>query len=241
MITTNNRLSAVCVICLVFILWAARYISLPDTSTESLEAAGQRGDAFGALNTLFSGLAVFGLVVTLIIQRRDISDQLRMMHEQMHTDALMEYYRRGDDERVKSARVLVKKSAKEIREIYRPRALMPGGRHVDISATELDKACSIATDFWQFAAMLEEQGRLPIHLFDSISGDRLVESFHTLSPYIHSKRREEAEPGAASYTPSLDYALQFERLADKVASRRTSTYDQRRKEEQERFERWRNQ
>ena len=39
------------------------------------EVRGQLGDMFGAVNSLFSGLAFAGLIVTLILQRKDLNLQ----------------------------------------------------------------------------------------------------------------------------------------------------------------------
>lgn len=41
----------------------------------AMQCAGLRGDAFGLLNTLFSGLAFAGVLVALELQRRDVLEQ----------------------------------------------------------------------------------------------------------------------------------------------------------------------
>ncbi|MGF6770636.1 hypothetical protein P3T18_003115 [Paraburkholderia sp. GAS199] len=45
------------------------------TLRRSGEAAGQFGDAFGGLNTLFSSLAFAGLIITIFLQRQQLIDQ----------------------------------------------------------------------------------------------------------------------------------------------------------------------
>lgn len=41
----------------------------------STEGKGQYGDSFGALNTLFTGLAFAGLIVTILLQRQELKAQ----------------------------------------------------------------------------------------------------------------------------------------------------------------------
>lgn len=58
----------------VVVFWSASfawiYVSVGDW-----EVRGQLGDMFGAVNSLFSGLAFAGLIVTLILQRKDLNLQ----------------------------------------------------------------------------------------------------------------------------------------------------------------------
>jgi len=58
--------------CILFAV-AMRYC-LPD-----LEARGQFGDQFGAVNALFSGLAFFGLIMALFLQSRDLRAQTKSL------------------------------------------------------------------------------------------------------------------------------------------------------------------
>ena len=54
------------------------------------EVSGQLGDMFGAVNSLFSGLAFAGLIVTLILQRKDLSlqrESIKQTNEQLGIQA----------------------------------------------------------------------------------------------------------------------------------------------------------
>lgn len=53
----------------VFLLWNVPFSVVPEKIRE-----GQFGDSFGALNALFSGLAFSGVLITLLMQRKDLSE-----------------------------------------------------------------------------------------------------------------------------------------------------------------------
>jgi hypothetical protein len=78
----NLVASGLIVIVGVLVLWVGSLLMLqqvvPDWSTRS-----QIGDAFGAVNALFSGLAFGGLLLTLLVQRHQISAQQRDFAAQM--------------------------------------------------------------------------------------------------------------------------------------------------------------
>ena len=66
---------------LVVFIWLAtsKWIDMTvvsGTDTDQVLAAvkGQFGDKFGAANALFSGLAFAGIIITLLLQRRDLSE-----------------------------------------------------------------------------------------------------------------------------------------------------------------------
>lgn len=48
----------------------------------SIEKAGQLGDSFGILNSLFSGLAFIALVITIYLQQQDIKDSKKEIQKQ---------------------------------------------------------------------------------------------------------------------------------------------------------------
>ena len=54
---------------MVFLLWNEPFENVPDKLRE-----GTFGDSFGTLNALFSGLAFSGVLITLLMQRRDLSE-----------------------------------------------------------------------------------------------------------------------------------------------------------------------
>ena len=57
------------------------YITYPITSL-SIEKAGQLGDSFGLLNSLFSGLAFVALVITIYLQQKDMNDSKKEVQKQ---------------------------------------------------------------------------------------------------------------------------------------------------------------
>jgi hypothetical protein len=62
----------------VFILWAASFYCLRE-HYPLIEQRGQFGDAFGAVNALFSGLAFALLIATIILQRADLKTQQELL------------------------------------------------------------------------------------------------------------------------------------------------------------------
>ena len=73
----------------VLAFWCASfawiYVSVGDW-----EVRGQLGDMFGAVNSLFSGLAFAGLIVTLILQRKDLNlqrESIQQTNEQLGIQA----------------------------------------------------------------------------------------------------------------------------------------------------------
>jgi hypothetical protein len=60
-----------------FWLVAIPRATLDDSQVIALQKAGLRGDAFGLLNTIFSGLAFAGVLIALELQRRDVLEQRR--------------------------------------------------------------------------------------------------------------------------------------------------------------------
>ena len=67
----------------VIIVWALTFLLFFMSDSEK---RGQFGDMFGAVNALFSGLAFAGLIITLILQRRELSlqrDELEQTREEL--------------------------------------------------------------------------------------------------------------------------------------------------------------
>lgn len=66
------------VVSLVFILALTFFfppILLSLTGISFPESAGEFGDMYGVLNTLFTGLAFMGLIITILLQRKDLALQ----------------------------------------------------------------------------------------------------------------------------------------------------------------------
>ena len=74
---------------IIFFLWLLSIRLLP-YFIESSEERGQFGDSFGALNSLFSGLAFAGIIATIIMQRAELKlqrDELRLTREELKKSA----------------------------------------------------------------------------------------------------------------------------------------------------------
>ena len=70
---------------LVTVLWLFNGFIYP-LLVPSLDARAANGDAFGAVNALFSGLAFAGLIYTILMQREELAlqrEELRLQREQM--------------------------------------------------------------------------------------------------------------------------------------------------------------
>ena len=63
-----------CVFGLVFLLWGGSWILLY-TGFWGMEHRGQFGDMFGAVNSLFSGLAFAGVLIAIYMQNLDLKKQ----------------------------------------------------------------------------------------------------------------------------------------------------------------------
>ncbi|MEJ6023939.1 putative phage abortive infection protein [Ramlibacter sp. PS4R-6] len=66
--------------------WIDNNIKSPDTKVQSHEAMrGTFGDKFGAINALFSGLALAGVIFTILLQRRELRLQREDIEDQNET------------------------------------------------------------------------------------------------------------------------------------------------------------
>jgi len=69
------------VFAIVVLLWGG-YFTFIIINPVKLDSDGQFGDAFGALNTLFSGLAFVGLIIAIFLQREDLKIQSEAFKKQ---------------------------------------------------------------------------------------------------------------------------------------------------------------
>jgi hypothetical protein len=60
---------AAIVACVIVALWMATPFFVRQLYPEDVATRGQFGDIFGSVNALFSGLAVAGVIVAILIQR----------------------------------------------------------------------------------------------------------------------------------------------------------------------------
>ena len=73
------------VFCLVFLLWGGSWYFLYPGLPEPTDR-GQFGDMFGAVNSLFSGLAFAGVVIAILLQREELQQQreeLKLQREEL--------------------------------------------------------------------------------------------------------------------------------------------------------------
>lgn len=73
------------------------YLTWPVT-TSSIEKAGVFGDSFGVINTLFSGSAFAGLIITILLQRKELNESRIISRKQNFDDSfyrLLDFYQRN--------------------------------------------------------------------------------------------------------------------------------------------------
>lgn len=74
---------AVFSVIIVLVLWALTFFLF---FINDMETRGQFGDMFGAINALFSGLAFAGLIITLFLQKKELSlqrEELQLTRDEM--------------------------------------------------------------------------------------------------------------------------------------------------------------
>lgn len=71
----------------MFGIFAAFYAGLIPLHGANLSEHGQFGDSFGVLNSLYTGLGFGGLVVTLVLQQKQISQQEKQIEAQQKSEA----------------------------------------------------------------------------------------------------------------------------------------------------------
>ena len=82
-----KKYASIALIC-VFALWALTFLLFFIADSDR---RGQFGDMFGAVNALFSGLAFAGLIITLILQKTELSlqrDELEQTREELRNQQL---------------------------------------------------------------------------------------------------------------------------------------------------------
>jgi len=65
---------AVSLVWLAYQYWLPSVIVILDTKAGDLSGAGTFGDSFGALNTLFSGLAFAGIIISIVLQSKELRE-----------------------------------------------------------------------------------------------------------------------------------------------------------------------
>ncbi len=72
-----------------FFIWFAS--RLPQPAANDVGQAGQFGDSFGAVTSLFTGLGFCGLILTLVLQQRQLALQERQLTEQRRKDEQLRF------------------------------------------------------------------------------------------------------------------------------------------------------
>lgn len=90
-IGTYQRLSWLLPIALMALIFFTFYQGYFPLKGSDLAERGQFGDSFGVLNSLFTGLGFGGLVVTLLLQQKQIRQQELQILAQQKSDALRHY------------------------------------------------------------------------------------------------------------------------------------------------------
>jgi len=87
---SNVVLAASLTAAVISVVWLATPLyltkSLPPHEILTMEKRGQHGDSFGAVNALFTGLAFAGVIMTILLQRRELQlqrEELEMTREVM--------------------------------------------------------------------------------------------------------------------------------------------------------------
>ena len=81
-----HPLSAAIFVVILFVVfpwvsvWVGTYQAFSTEPNGGMTAHGQFGDAFGALNALFTGLAFAGLIITVFLQQDQVSHATRATH-----------------------------------------------------------------------------------------------------------------------------------------------------------------
>ena len=115
------------------------------------EVRGQLGDMFGAVNSLFSGLAFAGLIVTLILQRKDLNlqrESIQQTNEQLGIQARefeiqnkmakQEQFRNTFFELLRMLQTIVAELKVNVEELHKDIRLVHGKTIFEVLFTERD-------------------------------------------------------------------------------------------------------
>jgi hypothetical protein len=80
LLTTGNVYSIIAVVVIIFVAWLflPHWIYKSTGLVNDENDIGKLGDMYGLLNTLFTGLSIVALIVTILIQQKEIRDNLRI-------------------------------------------------------------------------------------------------------------------------------------------------------------------
>ena len=76
----NKLLGLYILLGIIFIIWIASIFGLTQYISDP-EKKGQFGDSFGAINSLFSGLALAGIIYTIYLQKKELSLQRKELSD----------------------------------------------------------------------------------------------------------------------------------------------------------------
>lgn len=156
-----------------FLVWNVPFVDVPDSLRK-----GEFGDSFGTLNALFSGLAFSGVLITLLIQRKDLleareqsarqqieSQFYNMLSLQQQIVQAFDLHGRGDKGRVAVGRDCFRTWVKKIKEKYAGL-----GKHFEYADSQ-ERAVKAYG-----AIMVENKGDLGLYYRSLYSIFRFVES-----------------------------------------------------------------
>jgi hypothetical protein len=96
---TRQLLLASAIVITLLLAFGVAIVALTwDTSSFSLTTAGSLGDSFGIVNSLFSGLAFAGVIVTILLQRQELTESREIFRIQRFEGSfyrLLELYRKN--------------------------------------------------------------------------------------------------------------------------------------------------
>ena len=181
------------------------------------EHRGWFGDMFGAANALFSGLAFSALVYTMILQRKELALQREELaltraelarqavaQEQQALTALRAAEIAGQSARMQQAAAEMNVVIQYFQQGDAP-ALTEARNRILKDPIDRSDASKVAS-FWHFWGMMVEKDLMPFWVFESSSGERVLQYHARLESYISEIRR----------TENARYAEFFTRLRDRV-------------------------
>lgn len=178
---------------------------------------GQFGDSFGALNTLFAGIAALGATFAYLTQREELKDARRdALSQHVIQDQQLVAMQKGAIAQNAIALVNYLQS-EEVREARRIVRAELSSKPVDQWSPQDELAASkVVANFDVIAALLREDV-IPVRIIASPSnwGPTIIHCFDVLKPYIEKHRGKPAN--SAKYWSNFEWLYQEAMNLKKVA------------------------
>ena len=173
--------------------WATPYVIEKYFGIYNLECKGQFGDIFGSVNALFSGLAFFGVVYALYLQRKEIHAQkaeiaatksiqretVEALVHSMYANSFAKVYDILDDESVIAARHFVNALGETPYKDWKARS----------DWEDSEKKIKTLLRAYNIAGIIVRRGFLPPKYVISDWEPSLRSTWNTLAPYVEEQRR----------------------------------------------------